>query len=254
MKLLRVRATNFKNCCDDFTIDLTPKARKSTEDKEYELQEIAPELYTFNTGAFIGKNASGKTTAIELLDCAYSILGDFRLEDKHFSYDGVRLEITFFHENYVYRYETCLAGGSTMGNQAVFRDERIFRKEYFKTHAGEIFEDADYAELTDPGDLPEDTSNVFFVLKEKKTRALFFDSFKDGADTCQLLFRALKNYDISMDVLAKIIRIFDENIMKLDRGDDHNYRLLTKSGERMMTMQRSTVKLHSFRTTRMRCR
>ena len=30
----------------------------------------------FNTAAFIGKNASGKTTAIELLDCAYSIPGD----------------------------------------------------------------------------------------------------------------------------------------------------------------------------------
>lgn len=93
MKLLRVKANNFKNCCDGFTIDLTPKARKSSEDKEYELQEIAPGLFAFNTLAFIGKNASGKTTAIELLDCAYSILGDFRLEGKHYSYDGVKLEI-----------------------------------------------------------------------------------------------------------------------------------------------------------------
>lgn len=82
MKLLRVKVSHFKNCADDFIIDLIPKARKSTEDKEYELQEVAPELYAFNTTAFVGKNASGKTTAIELLDCAYSILGDFRLEDK----------------------------------------------------------------------------------------------------------------------------------------------------------------------------
>ena len=41
MKLLRVKASHFKNCADDFIIDLTPKARKSTEDKEYELQEVA---------------------------------------------------------------------------------------------------------------------------------------------------------------------------------------------------------------------
>ena len=92
MKLLRIKANHFKNCCDNFTIDLTSKSRKTAEDIEYELQEIAPNLHVFNTAAFIGKNASGKTTAIELLDCAYSILGDFRLEDKHYSYDGVELE------------------------------------------------------------------------------------------------------------------------------------------------------------------
>ena len=153
MKLLRVKASGFKNCCDDFTIDLTPKARKSSEDKEYELQEIAPELFTFNTTAFIGKNASGKTTAIELLDCAYSILGDFRLEGKHFNYDGVKLELTFYHEGFLYRYATELAAGKTMSNQAVFRNERIHRKIYFKTNINEIYANEGYEELTDRSDL-----------------------------------------------------------------------------------------------------
>ena len=92
MKLLRVKASHFKNCCDGFTIDITSKSKKTAEDKEYELQEIAPDLHAFNTAAFIGKNASGKTSAIELLDCAYSILGEFRLEGKHYSYDGVQLD------------------------------------------------------------------------------------------------------------------------------------------------------------------
>ena len=122
MKLLRVKASHFKNCCDGFTIDLTSKSKKTAEDKEYELQEIAPDLHVFNTAAFIGKNASGKTTAIELLDCAYSILGEFRLEDKHYSYDGVQLELTFYHDGFLYLYETVLSSGKTMGNQAVFRD------------------------------------------------------------------------------------------------------------------------------------
>ena len=44
MKLLRVRVSNYKNCCDDFTIDLVAKSKKTSEDKEYELQEIAEEL------------------------------------------------------------------------------------------------------------------------------------------------------------------------------------------------------------------
>ena len=235
MKLLRIKASHFKNCCNDFTIDLTSKSRKTAEDKEYELQEIAPGLYVFNTAAFIGKNASGKTTAIELLDCAYSILGDFRLEDKHYSYDGVELEITFFHEGYVYMYKTVLSSGRTMGNQACFHDERIFRKEFFKTNAKDIFECAGYEEMTDLGDLPEDTSNVFFVLKQKMTRAIYFDSWSGGADSYQLLFRALKTYGISAEVLTKIIRVFDETITELSRIDDHNYRVVTVQGEQIMS-------------------
>ncbi len=55
-----------------------------------------------------------------------------------------------------------------MGNQASFRNEHIFRKEFSKTNAREIFEDDGYEELRDLGDLPEDTSNVFFILKKKK--------------------------------------------------------------------------------------
>ena len=74
MKLLRVRASHFKNCEDNFTIDFMAKSKKTAEDKEYELQEIAEDLFVFNTAAFVGKNASGKTTALELLDFCYSIL------------------------------------------------------------------------------------------------------------------------------------------------------------------------------------
>ncbi len=235
MKLLRVKANHFKNCCDGFTVDLTSKSRKTAEDKEYELQEIAPNLHVFNTAAFVGKNASGKTTAVELLDCAYSILGEFRLEDKHYSYDGVELEITFYHDGYIYIYETALSSEKSMGNQACFRNERIFRKEFFKTNAKDIYDRRDYEEMTDLGDLPEDTSNLFFILKKKKTRAVFFDSYSGGADTYQLLFRALKNYDIGPDVLAKIIRIFDETVKELTRIDDHNYRIVTERDERVMS-------------------
>ena len=235
MKLLRVKVSHFKNCYDGFTIDFTSKSKKTAEDKEYELQEVAPDLYVFNTAAFIGKNASGKTTAIELLDCAYSILGEFRLESKHYSYDGVQLELTFYHDGFLYLYETALSSGKSMGNQAVFRDERICRKEYFKTNVKEIFNREGYEEMKDLGDLPEDTSNVFFILKKKQTRAVFFDSFSGGSDTYQTLFRALKNYDIRMDVLAKIIRIFDENIQELTRVDDHNYRVVTGDEERIMS-------------------
>ena len=234
MKLLRVKANNFKNCCDGFTIDFVPISRKTAEDKEYELQEIAPELYVYSTAAFVGKNASGKTSAMDLLDCCYSILGDFRLEDKHYRYDGVELEITFYHEGFLYRYETTLSSGKTMGDQACFLNEHIYRKQYYKTNVRDIYDIDSYEELK-LGYLPEDTSNIFFILKTKKTRAVYFDSYAGGSDTYMLLFRALKNYDIGDDVLERIIRIFDENIKGLIRLDDHNYKVVTANGEQAMS-------------------
>ena len=54
MKRLKVTARNFKNCADNVTIDFVAKSRKTSEDKEYELQEIAEDLYVYTTAAFAG--------------------------------------------------------------------------------------------------------------------------------------------------------------------------------------------------------
>ena len=148
MKLLRVKASHFKNCCDGFTIDLTSKSRKTAEDKEYELQEIAPDLHVFNTAAFIGKNASGKTTAIELLDCVYSILGEFRLEGKHYSYDGVELEITFFHDGYLYRY-----ADSLFCRQADLLLNVMFESDPFHKFHDEVIHPVFFADVIDVYDI-----------------------------------------------------------------------------------------------------
>lgn len=225
MKLLHVKASHFKNCKDDFTIDFIAQSKKTTEDKEYELQEIADSLFVYNTAAFIGKNASGKTTAIELLDCCYSILSDFRLEGKNYSYDNINLEMIFYHEGYVYRYTTVLHSDSSLGNKAIFSDQQLSKKKYAKTNLKAIYEEKNFKPVSGIGILPEDTSIVFFVLKKKETRAVYFDSNGLGVDTYQLLFKALKNYSISPEYLTNIIKIFDDTIQDLQMIDDHNYRL-----------------------------
>lgn len=235
MKLLRVKASHFKNCRDDFTIDFIAQSKKTAEDKEYELQEIADSLYVFNTAAFIGKNASGKTTAIELLDCCYSILGDFRLEGKKYSYENITLEMIFYHENYIYRYRTVLHEDSALGNKAIFSNQTLERKKYAKTSIKNIYEDDQFKPVSGIGILPEDTSIVFFVLKKKETRAVYFDSNGEGTDTYQLLFKAMKSYSISGEYLTNIIKIFDETIRGLERIDDHNYRLIYQDKEQVLS-------------------
>ena len=249
MKLLRVKASHFKNCRDDFTIDFIAQSKKTAEDKEYELQEIADSLYVFNTAAFIGKNASGKTTAIELLDCCYSILGDFRLEGKKYSYENITLEMIFYHENYIYRYRTVLHEDSALGNKAIFSNQTLERKKYAKTSIKNIYEDDQFKPVSGIGILPEDTSIVFFVLKKKETRAVYFDSNGEGTDTYQLLFKAMKSYSISGEYLTNIIKIFDETIRGLERIDDHNYRLLYQDKEQVLS-DKELIYLLSSGTTK----
>ena len=226
MKLLRVSASHFKNCQDNFTIDLVAKSKKTAEDKEYELQEVAEELFVYSTAAFVGRNASGKTTAAELLDCCYTILGEFRLENKHYSYENVSLDILFYADGYIYRYQTVLKADATLENRAIFTQQHLFRKKYYKSCIKTIFDDTGFTELTELGELPEDTANVFFVLKKKSTAAVYFDSEGKGSDTYLLLFRALKNYNLSAAVLLKIMKIFDENVHDLRMIDDHNFKVV----------------------------
>jgi len=235
MKLLRVRASKFKNCADNFTVDFVAQSKKTSEDKEYELQEIADGLFVYSTAAFVGKNASGKTTAVELLDCCYSILGNFRLENKNYSYEDVRLEIIFFHEGHIYRYQTVLKSDTTLGNRAIFTEQKLECKKYYKSKVKTIYSDDEFEPVEGIGALPEDTSSVFFVLKKKQTLAVYFDSNGDGADTYQLLFKALKNYNIPGSVLANVIRIFDENISELNMVDEHNYKVVYLGNEKIMS-------------------
>ena len=85
----------------------------------------------------------------------------------------------------IYRYDTELSADSTFGNKATFVNQSIYQKKYYKTKVNEIFDDEGFVQLTELGDLPEDTSKVFFILKKKSTAAVYFDSIGDGADTYQ---------------------------------------------------------------------
>ncbi len=225
MKLLYVKAAGFKNLQDNCVLDFIAKSKKTIEDKEYELQEIADELYVYNTVAVVGKNASGKTTALELFDCCYSILGNFSLEDKDYAYEGIHLELFFYHDGEIYKYLTDLNASNTLNNKVVFSNQQIFSKPYYNTNLKYIFDDIGYLPLSNMGLLPEDISIVFFVLQKKQTRAIYFNSDGEGVDTYRLIFNALKHYKLSPAILGKVLHLFDENIINFTMLDEHNYEL-----------------------------
>ena len=100
MKLLRVVANNFKLCEENFTVSFVPTGNKTAADKEFELQEIDDDLYVFSTVGIIGKNASGKTTVVELLSIIYDIFSNYRINSSKsifkFIDKTLNIDITFY--------------------------------------------------------------------------------------------------------------------------------------------------------------
>ena len=96
---------------------------------------------------------------------------------------------------------------------------------------------------------------MFFVLKKKETRAVYFNCDGEGVDTYQLMFKALKKYNISIETLASILKIFDTNISSLSMIDDHNYRLeynrgSEHSGKDMVVSDKELIHFLSSGTTK----
>ena len=135
------------------------------------------------------------------------------------------MRIDFYHDGFIYRYETILKNADSIASKAIFMKQRLHKKKYYKSKVKALYNDEDFVDVEITGELPEDTSILFFVLKKKETRAVYFDSFGNGADTYRLIFATLKDYHIRPALLVKVISIFDENIHDLQMLDDHNFKL-----------------------------
>ena len=224
MKLLKASVNGFKNCIDDFSIDFVAKSKKTSEDKEYELQEISDDLFTYNTTAIIGKNASGKTSAFELLEICYSILGYFEIKNSYLINNNINIKIWFHHLGYIYLYEADLKKNK-VNNEVTFHNEMIFKKKYFKTKINDIFNFDTKDKIVFNSSLPNKMSELYFEIKERQDRAIVFESFGYGALTYKELFNLIEAYNIDSPTLEKVIKLFDSNIKSIERVDETHFKL-----------------------------
>ena len=129
------------------------------------------------------------------MECCYSILGQFRLENKKYPYDGIELEIIFYYDGFIYLYEVTLGTDVTANDKAVFKNQHIYKKQYYKTNLKDIYDKNTFIELTDLGELPEDTSKLFFVLQKKRILSVIYDSNDEAADAYKYSFFFLKYFN-----------------------------------------------------------
>lgn len=217
MKLLRIKIKNFKLLKEDFTFDFVPVGQKSLEDKEYELNEIAPNLYTFTTIAVVGKNASGKTTTTEALAIAYDILSNFKIKNTlnniKNNKEDILIELYFYLENYLYYYKTDLKYVS-LNDYVVFSNEQLAKREYFKSYANNLFDLSKYSFLDINKSLPDDTSIIYNILKEIAPRGFYYNSNYEIVNLLDKIYLIYKSFN-NPNLLNTIITLLDEHIKEI---------------------------------------
>ena len=256
MKLLRVVANNFKLCDKDFTISFIPKGNKTMADKEFELQEIAEDLYVFNTLGIIGKNASGKTTAVELLSVVYDIFSNYRIKssEKVFKFidNTVNLDITFFHEGSVYRYITDLVKNiNSVDNTSVFfKNEKLYKRVYKKAHAKNLFEFDKFEEVLKEVILPEDTSMIYSLLKEIGLRGIYCSSDDDMYRDYASAFNIYKLLNNNLEVVASLLKMFDEHLKDIKMINENKYKILYSNKNEKEVSDKELYEILSSGTTK----
>ena len=256
MKLLRVVANNFKLCDKDFTISFIPKGNKTMADKEFELQEIAEDLYVFNTLGIIGKNASGKTTAVELLSVVYDIFSNYRIKssEKVFKFidNTFNLDITFFHEGCVYRYITDLVKNiNSVDNTSVFfKNEKLYKRVYKKAHAKNLFEFDKFEEVLKEVILPEDTSMIYSLLKEIGLRGIYCSSDDDMYRDYASAFNVYKLLNNNLKVVASLLKMFDEHLKDIKMINENKYKILYSNKNEKEVSDKELYEILSSGTTK----
>ena len=228
MKLLRVVANNFKLCEDNFTLSFVPEANKTADDKEFELHEIDENLFVYTTMGIIGKNASGKTTAVDLLALVYDIFSFFKVKNTLnlflMWHKDVNLDITFYHEGNLYRYITDLVpDDSPLNNTINFKNEKLYKRAYYKTLSKQIFDYSKYNELDVTTDLPDDTSILYDVLKKITIRGFYTSSDDIIYRLYSNVFNVYKMIDNNHKIIETILKMFDEHLDNIEMINEDKF-------------------------------
>lgn len=256
MKLLKVVADNFKLCEKKFEISFIPTGNKTSEDKEFELQEIAEDLFVFNTLGIIGKNASGKTTSVELLSVIYDILSNFRINSSKNTFkfidNTVSLDITFFHEGAVYRYITDLIKNinSVDSTSVFFKNEKLYKRVYKKAHARNIFEYDKFDEVTFDIKLPDDTSMIYSLLNDITLRGIYCPSDDFMYRNYANAFNVYKLLDNNLLVITSLLKMFDEHLNNIEMINENKYRIAYKNGSTQEVSNAELYEILSSGTTK----
>lgn len=232
MHILKVIANGFKGCADNFTISFVPEANKTEDDKEFELIEIADDLFVFSTVGIVGKNASGKTSVVDLLGLVYDIFSSFRVSSmkRRFLYwnKNVNLDITFYHDDYLYRYITDVVIDEQMLKTVIFKNQKLFKRPFFKSYVKDksLFDYTKYEDVLFDSSLPEDMSMIYSIFKKMEIAGLYY-SIEDEKNTDYVIISKIYNmFSDNESILTAVLKLFDESLEKIKLINDNKFEII----------------------------
>lgn len=106
MKLLRIKTNSgYKMLQKGFEINFLTKTRIDKDSLNEDLIRLDSDFYYPIETAFIGKNSSGKTTVLELITIALTVLNSGRVIRDYFEYNDVfNIELLFYVSGTIYNY------------------------------------------------------------------------------------------------------------------------------------------------------
>jgi energy-coupling factor transporter ATP-binding protein EcfA2 len=220
MKILRIVATGFAELGDHYTLDFLPKAKVNEDDYENEVYALSKEIDYPHCVAFIGKNGSGKSTALRLIKCVYEILdtGHLAYQKELFKKGVISLDVVYVVGDKVRRYVCSLTRPEDLDSGyvplALFFDEHTYAKKVNPRRGKSQFLEG-YDEDTPQGKrLPEDTS-ILKMLPSEATITSCFYSFPKPLSSESVQSSLLSMSTLEEPLQKAILRLLDASLEKL---------------------------------------
>lgn len=250
LRLLKIKAKGFRMIDDNFELDLTTKTKVYQKDKEHEVFEVNKSLYLFRSMAFVGKNASGKSTVLTLLRNIYVFLQTGRWEYSclDFKKDKIELNLVFYLNDALYEYDVTF--GKIDDDKLVPRtnyspilNEKLKKLDYNKSRGIKNLELLS-AEGIEANELINstlgDTSSIINLTKD----AVMYDEFTnnnisnfDMTLVVNTFYKSLTSCNI--ELLSSIIKLLDESIeyIKYESANSVKFKRINEEEKEMTNFQ-----------------
>lgn len=226
MKLLKLVVSGYRLLEDGFTIDFLSKARVNALDKEDEIIELDQGLYIPTTTVFTGKNASGKSSILALVELVYELLNRGRVAYNKLDFRGkdIHLEIYFYLNQTIYKYEGTLAVPTLMlpGEKynCVIVSETLLSKNYTKSMQKDPYE-ATFKKVENLNEINVSDTSILYNITKNSNFHFNTNAVMQSVDF-NTLFKLFKIILKSEALILTITNLFDDNIKHFSYDEKTN--------------------------------
>ena len=209
MKLLKLKTNSgFKMLKKGFEINFLTKTRVDKNSLNDDLIEFGSDFYYPIETIFIGKNSSGKTTVLELINIALDILNEGRVKRTYFEYnDTFSVEIIFYVSGIIYNYSASYKNDALDDRAFLTIIDESLTKTSFKDSYRKDLSNASYFKVNDfVNNIGSDTSNIKKYANDGSFNVTL-SSFADYPNNFGLFYDFL-----GKDVFNALLKLFDDSV------------------------------------------